>query len=650
MNWAHYLLQVNIYLIVFYVFYRLLLEKETYFVLNRIYLISSGVLSMVIPFLRFEWFAAQPVSKSIYIGIDQAAMIMERVAYQAPERYSWSSLLVTIYAGGVIFFLIRLAVQMLIVSRFLKSNLKGSAFSFFKIKLVDANLPDQQTIHAHENIHIRQWHTLDVIFFELLGALIWFNPIIYFYKTTIKNIHEFLADEEAASFKGDKKEYALLLLSNAFGLAPTSIINRFFNKSLIKKRIFMLQKQRSRKAAILKYGLVVPIFALALILSSASIRKNDNLQALTKDVSLNEPLAAVNDIITVSTEDLGLTKPSIAQPPTAMKKDDEWSNFYKFMSRNIRYPLDALKANIQGNSQVTFAIEGGQIEELRTTMKLGGGIAAEVMRSVLAYGSFNQIKDGKYALTVAFNLNGSPASIKFLNQDIRTVPGYIPLNKLVVVGFAQGSEQASGSADKVFDYVSLDERPSFPGGMREFYSFLQKNIKYPREAAKDNIQGKVYVSFTVEANGTLSNFKVDRGVGAGLDEEAVRVLNLSPKWKPGKMDGEAVRVKYNIPISFNLNKEDSNKVGSVIKVRPGSSTPKPSYYIDGIKASEEDLEKMDTKSIKSISVLKDGQAMALYGEDAKNGVIVVELNAGAKNKDSNKEITVQGYGSKKKDR
>lgn len=268
MSTAHYILQVNIYLIVFYGCYKVLLDKETYFLLNRIYLLAAGLLSLAIPFLRFEWFATQPVAQPLYVGVDQLNSLMTQVivAPQKPESYSPGNLIVILYLAGILFFTGKLIWQLLTVGKLLKKTGPGTAFSFFGQKRIDNNLPQLQTIHKHEEVHIRQLHSADVLFFELLGIFTWFNPVVYFYKRSLKNIHEYLADEAAATFQGDKKAYALLLLSSAFGVPASKLTNSFFSKSLIKKRIFMLHKQRSRKTAILKYGMFVPLLALALIM------------------------------------------------------------------------------------------------------------------------------------------------------------------------------------------------------------------------------------------------------------------------------------------------------------------------------------------------------------------------------------------------
>ncbi|MGY0039849.1 M56 family metallopeptidase [Pedobacter sp. NJ-S-72] len=109
-----------------------------------------------------------------------------------------------------------------------QSKPRRDAFSFFGKKVIDPELPGSDIIEKHEDIHIRQHHTFDVLFFELLGILVWCNPIIYLYKTTVKNIHEYLADEEAAIFQGDKETYAMLILSQAFGVDQNVLTNSFF--------------------------------------------------------------------------------------------------------------------------------------------------------------------------------------------------------------------------------------------------------------------------------------------------------------------------------------------------------------------------------------------------------------------------------------
>jgi len=103
-----------------------------------------------------------------------------------------------------------------------------------------------------------------------------------------------------------------------------------------------------------------------------------------------------------------------------------------------------------------------------------------------------------------------------------------------------------------FVYMTVEEMPEFPGGVNELVSFVARNLRYPGEAQRKGIQGKVFVGFVVEKDGSVGNVRVVNGVDFDLDAEAVRVVKLLPNWRPGKIKGEAVRVAYTIPINFKF--------------------------------------------------------------------------------------------------
>lgn len=585
MSWAHYILQVNIYLIVFYGFYKFLLDKETYFNLNRLYLMSAGLLSVALPFLRFEWFIGQPLAHPVYSRVSQmndyisVAIIQENVS-----RITLGNTLAFLYFAGVLFFLVRLVVQLISVRTLLRKRDKGFAFSFFGKKVIDVSLPEFRTINSHEDIHVRQLHSLDVIFFELLGIITWFNPIIYFYKHSIRNIHEYLADEEAAKFQGDKEQYALLLLSSAFGVTPSNLTNSFFNKSLIKKRIYMLHKQRSKKTAVLKYGLFLPLFAVALVMSSATIRKNEKILAVAEKLPLAEPLIIIKEAVSEISEAPSIKAPSNLPtavsdtggkhdlvitgqlPETTSKKNDPadirvydfvsletqptfpggMEKFYTYLKENLRYPADAKANKLEGKVFLSFVVEkDGSLMDIKVDRKLGLGTDEEAVRVLKDSpkwqpGTQNgNVVRVKYNIPISFNL-GTFAATSDADKSTPTLK----------LSFVASPTQE----DKVYDFVSLEQQPTFPGGMAKFYEFLKKTVRYPAEAQQKNVQGKVFLSFVVEKNGELTNFKVDRKLGSGTDEEAIRVMKLSPNWIPGIQDNKAVRVKYNIPLSFTLSK------------------------------------------------------------------------------------------------
>ena len=252
MNASSYLVQINLYMLLFYAFYFAVLRNETFFKMNRFYLVGSAVLSLFIPLVNSGWIKdllitekVQALTQTVTRTIVQPSTQQVSTPYQITESQSSITVeacLWLVYALVSLAFLLNFFLKLYKVKRLLNSGTNGQAFSFFGIIAVDEGLESKETIMHHELVHARQWHSADVIFFELLLAFNWFNPIIYFYRAAIKNIHEFIADESAASTLEDRSAYALLLVSNAFNTQPQKLTNSFFNQSLLKRRIIMLHK------------------------------------------------------------------------------------------------------------------------------------------------------------------------------------------------------------------------------------------------------------------------------------------------------------------------------------------------------------------------------------------------------------------------
>lgn len=132
---------------------------------------------------------------------------------------------------------------------------------------------------------------------------------------------------------------------------------------------------------------------------------------------------------------------------------------------------------------------------------------------------------------------------------------------MVVLPFSAMSQEE----EKILNFS--EEMPDYPGGYSEMMKFLQENLKYPSEAVEKNIQGKVYVGFVVEKDGSITDVRINRGINKLLDDEAMRVVKLMPKWKPGKNKGQPVRVSYSIPVNYVMTpKKDVQKNDSVKKV------------------------------------------------------------------------------------
>ena len=114
-------------------------------------------------------------------------------------------------------------------------------------------------------------------------------------------------------------------------------------------------------------------------------------------------------------------------------------------------------------------------------------------------------------------------------------------------------EGETGTDNNIYTTAGVEEFPEFPGGMAAWSKFIQKNLRYPYMAQETGLQGKVFVSFVIEKDGSVSDVTLVKGIGGGCDEEALRVIKKSPKWKAGKQNKTAVRVRYNMPINYTIS-------------------------------------------------------------------------------------------------
>ncbi|WP_316826345.1 M56 family metallopeptidase [Pedobacter miscanthi] len=259
---SFYLLWANASLIIFYLFYLVLFKKETFFVFNRIYLLSAIVLSLLIPLIDLsKVIKLQMVD--IVLG-DISTVASGYISTVAKQKFDW--FLMT-YWSGVVLSAINLLIKLIGVKKEIHSPENGAAFSFWRTKIIDPALNGIEVINAHESIHVRQLHTIDVLLVELVAVFFWFNPIIYFYKKSIKFIHEYLADEYAARLSGSKKQYAMTLFCQNFKANP-NLANTFFTPSALKARIAMLNQKRSAKNALWKYALCLPLICMLMLCSS----------------------------------------------------------------------------------------------------------------------------------------------------------------------------------------------------------------------------------------------------------------------------------------------------------------------------------------------------------------------------------------------
>ena len=219
------------------------------------------------------------------------------------------------------------------------------------------------------------------------------------------------------------------------------------------------------------------------------------------------------------------------------------------------------------------------------------------------------------AAVVAF---ASPNVENVLQQvaPVDNAPTEVP--EVTVMGYANSA--APEDTTKTFDVV--EQMPEFPGGQTALMEFLMQTMKYPKDAMEAQAEGRVIVTFVVDAEGNVVEPKVLKKVHPSLDAEAVRVVSAMPKWKPGRQSGKAVRVKYTIPIAFKLK---GNGKATPSDNRTGTVLQSPLVVVDGQEVTGDSWKSIDPNDIESVTVLKDKEATNAYGEKGKNGVLIIQL-------------------------
>jgi len=483
MTWWHYLLLVNIYLLLFYGFYFLLLRKETFFQLNRIYLISASILSFFIPMIQSNWVKDLFITKEVQLTIYSSPLAVYHFKPIIQDtQLTFGDILAATYLVGMLFLIGRFVWQMIALNKIINQPAPQAPFSFFKKVRLNAEHENNQVIAAHEHVHAKQWHSADVLLMETVMIVNWFNPIVYLYRYTIKHIHEYIADRQAVKHGTNKSDYALLLVSQTFNAPAHRLVNPFFNHSLLKQRILMLQKSHSKRAALIKYGLSVPLFMLMLILSSATVYNSKTVGFVNKKVDQvlqtpastvsessgildsgttypdnvtktapanNSATRTVNPAIVIESPKLADAKQP-AQPEAGIpaKKDiidDETSSvfvavervpqfpggidaFYHYLSKNIRYPAAMRDAGVQGKVIVSFVVErDGSLTDLRVTRGVAADIDMEALRVIQESPRWTPgIQNGRpvrvaYSVPIAFNLvdNDNTSSVAPVRQNGR---------------------------------------------------------------------------------------------------------------------------------------------------------------------------------------------------------------------------------------
>jgi len=307
------ILKIIFFQLLFLLVYELLLKKETFFNYNRWYLLITPIIALTLPFLNIAALNELVPQESaaainsfwlpeIFIGgSPQAVETLPEVNLSSHSTsINWWILA---YAVGAVLSLGIVFKKYLNLKKLFNFNLIFKAETYKIIEVPSSNIActfyktiflgdqlsasEKPQILAHELVHVKEKHSLDLVFFEVFKIVFWFNPLIYIYQNRIATLHEYIADANVVKTT-NKGSYYEQLLNSAFNTQNISFINQFFNHSLIKKRIVMLQKSRSKSIAKFKYLMLVPLMFVMLTYVSCSTK--DESSSEIKDVSISAQL------------------------------------------------------------------------------------------------------------------------------------------------------------------------------------------------------------------------------------------------------------------------------------------------------------------------------------------------------------------------
>ncbi len=510
----HYIVQVVLFQVVFLAVYDLFLQKETFFKWNRLYLLATPIISFIVPLLKFESFK-NAVPEEYILMLPEVMLNREAAAMHVVETFNYVSLFFYIVAGLIfLLFLFKLnSIIRLIMSskRIEKKDYylvllenKQAAFSFFNFIFLDKTVSKKEELHIiqHELVHCKQYHTLDLLFFELLKIVMWFNPLVYLYQNRITLLHEYISDEKVVQGT-DKKAYFNKLLSQTFNVEDISFVNQFYKPSLLKKRIAMITKNKSKKLKKLKYLVLIPLLGSMLLYSSCETNKqvNENDARLEKQ-----------------------TWYTFKEGKLTSEKDGSES----YLDRYRSFDQTEIKLEAELISEdVLLPKEKAEYDKI-----------LYMSRSKI---SLFQIKGGR---KIAF-INLKPEIKEISDREQFNGKEDIPFRLIeeppVYPGCAGSKEELKACLNKSLQIHIV----------RKFNADLAGTLGL--EPGKK----KIYIQFKILNDGTVKIVGA-RAPHPDLETEARRVVNLIPKMNPGKQGGKSVNVTYMLPLSFNVEGEVTN--------------------------------------------------------------------------------------------
>ena len=582
-----FLLKFTVVLSLFYVFYKIFLQNETFFKSIRVYFLIGFVSAIAIPFIVIKkYIEAVPIQIS-NINFTNTASTLPN------SSFDWMQIIAIIYFIGVVFFSIRFIAQLSSLLLFLyqhpktkngnylmvKTEKNKTPFSFFNYIVYNSNQFNElelKQIISHEKIHAIQFHSLDTILSQLALILNWFNPFIWLYSKEVQKNLEYIADDYAQNITQEKKKYQHLLLKTVSPNYQMALTSNFYN-SLIKNRINMLQKNRSNKTMYFKFVLIIPLLVAFIFTFNTKVLAQHKKVKTVETQSNYEVEVITKDF---QKDDLEKLKTRLSTKGITLK--------YSKLKHNSKSEITGINLNIKnskGNQSSLSQNSSDPIKPIRIKVNSETG-AMEV-------GNFSE-HDLHETVFVSSGNNGG--------------------NKKIIV-----KKMRDGNDDEDIIWVSNDSTKVIDL-KKEGNSFVFISDDEATTLSMGNDNKKSYT------------YKIKRVGGNGDIHVGSSKANSANVWV--SKGGDSTKLKNIEIIEIDEENDGTHKVivksGDKIHSKHGnmmfidSDGKKPLFVVDGKEIKDGKLEDIDPNYIETIEIFKGDKAVEKYGEKAKDGVILIK--------------------------
>ncbi|TXG35172.1 M56 family metallopeptidase [Seonamhaeicola maritimus] len=623
-----YLLKASAVLAIFYLCYKLFLQRDTFFESNRGFLLMGLISAFLIPLVVIPVYVERaPILIDNFI-IENAISVTQPLE----ETISLLDILLYSYIAGVVFFLCRFLIQLISLVTILikhesikkgrftyvRTHKNATPFSFFNWIVYNPELfnkTELEQVLTHEKVHARQHHSIDILLTQLACIVLWFNPFMWLYNKDLKQNLEFIADQNAQQKSNCKKSYQYTLLKTSMPTHQLALTNNFYN-SLIKKRIVMLHKSKSKKSNLLKYALVIPILVIFLmsfntkeIFVDAEVVPEENhlLDAYESDENLfiEDHAVDVNnqkEIMATSKKDVEMflisktfSDADFDKLEEKLKKKGITAKF-KGIKRNSNNEITAIKINLSSkHSSANYSINGDEpIKPIKISFE-DNGKSISIGNSLHHSSAYFISKDGKHKVHKTGKGNNV---FYFSDDDHGTHEDFRIINGDTVKWTTSG---------KTIEIITDDNHDNDVHVIHEDIHIVNGDtLKWKSKKGNNHFKikkGKNIEVITDDDDEKHIEIIIDSDDDLINDEEDVIIIK-----KSGTKD--KVKVK-------------KNKSGNILFI--GDEDGKePLFIIDEKEINKDKFENIDPDKIESVFVLKGEQAIEKYGDKGKDGVVLIK--------------------------